>query len=205
MPTIVDVAQNSPEWLKARMGRPTASRFSDVMAKGRGGGDSVTRQKYLYQLAGEIIGGEPMETYSNAHMERGHEMEDEARAAYAFLKDAEPKQVGFVHNEIAGASPDSLVGDVGALEIKTKLPHLLVECIDAGTFPAAHKAQCQGILWVAEREWIDIAVYFRKFPLFVSRAQRDEVYIASLARAVREFNDELASIVAKIRSYGEAA
>jgi hypothetical protein len=26
----------------------------------------------MYQLAGEVITGKPMETFSNAHMERGH-------------------------------------------------------------------------------------------------------------------------------------
>ena len=72
-------------------------------------------------------------------------------------------------------------------------------------FPAEHKAQCQGALWVCEREWIDIAVYWPRLPLFVKRAYRDEAYIASIAKAVREFNDELAEIVARLRKFEEAA
>ena len=132
-------------------------------------------------------------------------MEPAARGAYAFLRDAEPQLVGFVRNEIAGASPDSLIGDKGLLEIKTKLPALLVECIMSGDFPAEHRAQCQGALWVCEREWIDLAVYWPNLPLFVVRAHRDEVYIAALARAVGEFNAELSEIVAKLRRYEEAA
>lgn len=205
MPTIVDCDQNSDAWLKARMGRPTASQFGTVMAKGKGGGESVTRRKYLYQLAAEIVSGEPSEGFSNAHMQRGHEMEPDARNAYAFLKDAEPKLVGFVHNDIAGASPDSLVGDKGLLEIKTKLPALLVECIMSGDFPSEHKAQCQGALWVAEREWIDLTVYWPKLPLYVVRAYRDEAYIASIVKAVREFNDELAGVVERLRKFEDAA
>jgi hypothetical protein len=205
MTTIIDVEQGSDAWFRARMGRPTASQFSTVMAKGKGGGESVTRRKYLYQLAAEIVSGEPSETYSNGHMERGKLMEPEARAAYAFLKDAEPRQVGFVHNDLAGASPDALLGDKGVLEIKTKLPALLVECIMSGEFPAEHKAQCQGALWVCEREFVDIAVFWPKLPLFVVRQQRDEAYIASIMRAVREFNDELAVVVDKLRRYEEAA
>ena len=205
MPTIIDCEQNTPEWLKARSGIPTASQFATVMAKGKGGGESVTRKKYLYQLAAEVVSGEPAESYSNAHMQRGHEMEPAARGAYAFLRDAEPQLVGFVRNEIAGASPDSLIGDKGLLEIKTKLPALTVECILSGEFPAEHKAQCQGALWVCEREWIDIAVYWPKLPLYVKRAYRDEIYIAGLARAVTEFNAELADIVARLRKYEEAA
>lgn len=205
MHTIVDVEQGSAEWFKARMGRATASEFSTVLAKGKGGGESLTRKKYLYQLAGEIISGEPAVSYENADMARGKKLEPEARAAYAFLKDAEPKLVGFVVNEVAGASPDSFLGDNGALEIKTKAAHLMVECIDKGEFPPEHKAQCQGVLWVAEREWIDFVAYWPGFPLFVRRAHRDEIYIAALARAVGEFNAELAEIVAKIRSYGDVA
>ena len=205
MHQIIDCEQNSPEWLAARAAIPTASQFSTVMAKGKGGGESLTRKKYLYQLAAEIVSGETAEGYSNAHMQRGHEMEPAAREAYAFLHNAEPKQVGFVRNEIAGASPDSLIGDQGLLEIKTKLPALLVECIMSDEFPAEHKAQCQGALWVCEREWIDIAVYWPRLPLFVKRAYRDEAYIASIAKAVREFNDELAEIVARLRKFEEAA
>lgn len=205
MLTIVDVEQGSEAWFRARMGRPTASRFATVLAKGKGGGESVTRRKYLYQLAGEIISGEPAESFSNAHTERGKLMEPEARAAYAFLRDAAPVQVGFIHNEIAGASPDSLLGDKGILELKTKLPDLLVECIMSGEFPAEHKAQCQGCLWIAEREFVDIAVYFPRMPLFVSRAYRDEFFIGTLVKEIKAFNQELVDIVAKLRKYEEAA
>lgn len=205
MPTIVDCDQNSEAWLKARMGRPTASMFATVMAKGKGGGDSKTRQKYLYQLAAEIVSGEPAETFTNAHMQRGHEMEPAARAAYAFKSDVEPRIVGFVHNELAGASPDALIGEKGILEIKTKLPALLVECVMSGQFPAEHKAQCQGAMWVCEREFVDLCIYWPRLPIFVVREYRDEAYIASIVRAVREFNDELASVVDRLRKYEDAA
>ena len=79
---IVDCEQGSEAWFRARMGIPTASEFATVMAKGRDGGASKTRAKYMRQLAGEIITGEPMESYSNGHMERGKEWEPDARDAY---------------------------------------------------------------------------------------------------------------------------
>lgn len=202
---IVSCDQSSEDWFRARMGIPTASEFSTVMAKGRGGADSKTRQTYLYKLAGEIITGEPMENYSNAHMERGKVMEDEARALYEFMTDAECERVGFIRSGRKGASPDSLIGANGLVEIKTKLPHLMIETILRGEFPPEHKAQCQGQLWVAEREWLDIAVYYPGMPLFVTRATRDEEYIATLSGAVDEFNAELDSIVARVRAYGQPA
>ena len=197
---IITCDQNSAQWHEARRGMVTASRFKDVLAKGEG----KTRRSYMLQLAGELLTGEPHEGFMTADMERGHEMEPDARNMYALMTDANPELVGFIRNGAKGCSPDSLVGDVGMLEIKTKLPHLLIDVLLRDEFPAEHKAQCQGALWVAEREWIDIAVYWPRLPLFIKRAYRDEAYIAGLAAAVDAFNAELAETVERIRSYGMA-
>lgn len=202
-PRIIDCEQGTPEWHESRRGLVTASMFGTVMAKGKDGGTSQTRKTYMHKLAGEIITGELSEGYSNEHMQRGKDMEAEARQTYAFIHGAQPQLVGFVVNGRKGASPDSLLGDAGVLEIKTKLPHLMIECILKDEFPSEHKAQCQGALWVAEREWIDIAVYWPKMPLFVKRAYRDEDYIKKLSDAVDTFNDELDAVVERIRRYGE--
>ena len=142
-----------------------------------------------------------MESFQNAHMERGKLMEDEARSLYEFMADAECERVGFIRSGRKGASPDSLIGSDGLVEIKTKLPHLMIETILRGDFPPEHKAQCQGQLWVSEREWIDIAVYWPGMPLFVQRATRDEAYIHDLSDAVDQFNEELDQIVARVRAY----
>lgn len=202
---IFDCDQSSPEWHACRLGIPTASRFATVMANGRDGGPSVTRREYLYKLAGEIMTGDLMDNYSNHHMDRGKEMEDEARNMYAFMTDAIPQRVGFIRNGMKGGSPDSLIGASGLLEVKTKLPHLTIECLLKDDFPPEHKAQCQGNLWISEREWIDIAVYWPKLPLFVKRAYRDAPYISKLSDAVDRFNEELAATVDRVRNYGQIA
>ena len=198
MMQIMDCEQGSPEWFAARAGIPTASQFSTVMASGRGGAESKTRRTYMLKLAGEIITGDPMDSFSNAHTERGHEMEPEARNFYAFRHDVDPQLIGFIRNGNAGASPDSLIGENGLLEIKTKLPHLLIDVTLRGEFPTDHKAQCQGQLWIAELEWIDLICYWPKMEPFIARAYRDEEYIKQLARAVDQFNDELAEIIAHL-------
>lgn len=197
---IIDCEQGSPEWFSARAGIPTASEFHTVMAKGKGGGESVTRKTYLLKLAGEIITGEPMESFTNAHMERGKAMEDEARDLYSFMTDSDPLRVGFVTNGKAGASPDSLIGERGGLEIKTKLPHLLIDLLLKGEMPPEHKAQVQGCMWIAEREWWDFAAYWPKLPLFTKRIIRDDTYIRTIADAVDQFNDELDATVARLRA-----
>ncbi len=201
---IFDCDQGTDAWRGCRLGIPTASEFSTVMASGRGGGESLTRKTYMMKLAGEILTGEPMESYSNGHMERGKEWEAEARERYAFDREVEPQLVGFIRNGQMGASPDSLVGDRGLLEIKTKAAHLQVELLTKGPdyFPPEFKAQTQGQLMVAEREWVDLIVYCRKLPPFLTRAVRDEPYIANMRGEIDRFNDELSALVERVRHYG---
>lgn len=196
---VINCEQNSPEWYEARLGIPTASNFATVMAKGEG----KTRRTYMLKLAGEILTGAPAENYSNAAMERGHEMEPEALKEYSFMTNSEPELIGFVRNGNKGASPDCLVGPNGLGEFKSKAPHILIEVLLKDQFPPEHRAQCQGALWVAEREWVDIVCFWPKLPLFVKRAYRDEAYIKTISDEVDRFNDELAATVEQIRRYGQ--
>lgn len=198
---IITCDQGSPDWFKARAGLVTASEFQTLLMKGKGGGDSATRRTYMRKLAGEIITGEPMEAYTNAHMERGKAMEQEARDLYAFMMDAEPQQVGFIKSGRKGASPDSLIGDDGGLEIKTRLPHLMIELLESGEVPNEHVAQVQGGMWVAERDWWDFVAYWPKLPIFVKRVYRDEAFIKKLSEAIDQFNGELDALVARVRAF----
>lgn len=148
---IFDCDQGSEAWFECRRGLPTASKFATVMAKGEG----KTRSEYMRKLAGEILTGEPSEQFSNVHTDRGNEMEDEARETYAFINDADIQRVGFIRNGNKGASPDSLVGANGGLEIKTALPHIQIDRLERDRLPPEHKAQVYGNIWLAEREWWD--------------------------------------------------
>lgn len=190
---IFNCEQGSPEWFECRRGIPTASKFKDVLAKGQG----LTRRKYLYTLAGEILTGEPGESFSNEHMERGHAMEDDARQQYAFQRDVEPERVGFMRRGSAGCSPDSLIGVDGLLEIKTKLPHLHLEALESNRLPPEHVAQVQGQLWISGRQWCDFVSYWPRLPLFCIRVPRDDAYIDTLTVEVEAFNAELSAIVRK--------
>lgn len=195
-----DVVQGTDEWRQLRCGLPTASRFADVIAKkGPRGGIPKGRQTYMRKLAGEALTGEPMDNYTNGHMERGHEREAEARDLYAFIKDAEPVQVGFIKNGTCGCSPDALVGEVGLLEIKDALPHIQIERLEAGGLPAEHKAQCQGQLLVSERKWVDFMSHSRGLPPLIVRVERDEEYLEEMRQLVDTFLGELNQLVEKIK------
>jgi hypothetical protein len=191
------IAQNSPEWFEIRKGIPTASQFKAILAKGEG----KMRYSYMRKLATEIITGQPSEEFKRPELARGHAMEAEARNFYSFLTDAEPQLVGFVRNGQKGASPDAFIGADGLLEIKTQRGDLLVDTIFKGEFPSEHVAQVQGQLWVTEREFCDLVVYWPGMPTFIRRAYRDSHYIHTLSQAVGTFNDELAHLVEKIKAY----
>jgi len=195
---IINCEQNSPEWIKARLGIPTASRFATVMAKGEG----KTRSEYMRKLAGEILTDEPAEAFSNSHTDRGHEMEAIARQEYEFITGNTAELVGFIRNGNKGASPDSLIGNDGGLEIKTALPHIQIDRLERDRLPPEHRAQVQGNLWVSEREWWDFVSYWPKLPILTVRVYRDEEFIKDLSDEVDRFNDELAALVEKIRRYG---
>lgn len=175
------------------------------MANGRGGAPSVTRRKYMLQLLGERLTGEVAESYSNHHMERGKVMEEEARDLFAFQTGSMLTRVGFVLNDELGigCSPDALIGEDGGLELKTCLPHIQLERLLTGkNCPAEHVAQVQGSMWVTGRKYWEFASHWTKLPQYRVRVERDEVYIATLAAAVKAFNEELLALQSR---FAEAA
>lgn len=200
MMEVFNCEQGTDEWFECRKGLPTASKFATVMAKGEG----KTRSEYMRKLAGEILTGELAEQFSNVHTDRGNAMEDEARQTYAFVENVEIERVGFIRNGKKGASPDSLIGKNGGLEIKTALPHIQIDRLERDRLPPEHKAQVQGNLWISEREWWDFVSYWPKLPVLTVRVYRDEEYIKQMADEIDRFNDELAILVERIRRYGQA-
>ena len=195
---IIECEQGSPEWFEAHRGIPTASRYADVLAEGKG----IMRARYMRQLAAEIITEEPMETYKNAKMERGKEHEPDLRKRYAFDHDADVEQVGFLRSTMmaTGCSPDGLVGVDGMIEIKSTEPDLLIELLDSGRAPTQHMAQIQGNLWITGRDWCDLVIGWPKLPLFTVRVKRDEPYMANLRRELDRFNQELHEMVGRIKA-----
>jgi hypothetical protein len=194
--------QGEKDWFDVRRGIVTASRFDDVMAKGKGGGESITRRKYMLTLIGERLTGETADGYKNGHMERGNIMEAEARDTYSLVTGMEVKQVGFIKlGDDIGASPDGLPAD-GCLEIKTKLPALHLDCLLRGEVPTEHMKQIQGQLWVSDCEWADFVSFWSGLPIFIKRVPRDKKMIAEIHSAVSIFVEEMLETMEEIKRIG---
>lgn len=195
---ILDCEQNSPEWFKARAGIPTSSSFNKIVdSKGK---RSKQRGKYLYECAGEVVSGEPKDTYNNANMDRGHEREDESRKTYEFIKSATVEQVGFCYfDELKafGCSPDGLVGEDGVFETKDALSHVHLDRLENGWSGSPYIQQVQGSLCVTGRKYCDLVSYSRGFKPLIIRFDRDEPFIRLLKIEIRMFNDDLKTIIAK--------
>lgn len=197
--------QGSPEWYQARLGLATSSEFATVMASGRGGSESKTRRTYMLKLLGERLTGQPAENYSNLYMERGKVMEAEARELYAMVTGNECRQVGFIRRGDAGCSPDSLIGDDGMLEVKTRTPHLQLDALLRDEIPPEYMAQLYGQLWVAERAWVDVISYWPGLPPLIKRVTRKESELNAIAIAVGQFNQELAALESRFAPARKAA
>lgn len=200
-------AQGTAEWLSARTGRLTASRMSAIMAKGKSGAPSATRAACMGELIAEYLTGQSGETYINADMQRGTDLEPMARGMYEATTGRYVDQVGLVlhpKNERWGASPDGVVGDQGLLEIKCPRTHVHIEYILAGKPPAAYLPQMAWQAACCERAWVDFASYDPKMPaglqLFVVRYTPEPAYIAELEAEASAFLEEMMSKIRRLES-----
>lgn len=186
------IEQRSDDWFKARLGRATASRFSDCLAKIKTG-EAATRKAYRVDIVGERIEGVPAKTFFNEAMQWGIDNEPIARAAYELRTGDFVDECGFFqhHTLMAGASPDGLVRDDGIIEIKCPQRSTHIEYLEKGELPSKYKAQVQGQLWITGRSWADFVSFYPTFPehlqLMIVRVERDEDYIATLQEGIEEF------------------
>jgi len=194
---------NREEWLQSRLGKVTASRVADVIAKTRSG-YAASRDNLMAQLIVERLTGKPTEGFSNAAMEWGTQTEPEARAAYSAKTGELVEEVGFIdHPTIAGAgaSPDGVVGE-GLVEIKAPNTATMLEWILTRTIPARYLAQMQFQMAVTGAKWCDFAAYDPRLPehlqLLIIRVERDDTRIAEIEAEISMFLGELDDKVNKL-------
>ena len=189
--------RNDPAWWAARLGKVTASRVADVIAKTKSG-YSASRDNYMADLIVERLTGQKVSNFSNAAMEWGVEQEPHARAAYSAATGELVEEVGFIdHPRIvnSGASPDGLVGDDGLVEFKCPATATHLDTLLAGEAPSKYIPQMQWQMACTNRAWCDFVSYDPRLPehlrMFVKRVERDEAHIKMLESEVTKFLTEL--------------
>lgn len=187
---IINCQQGTDKWLKARLGIPTASNFSKIITTK--GERSDTFRSYAFQVSSEILTTEQEETYKNEYMQRGNDLEDEARQEYQEETLNLVEEIGFVKHDCYGYSPDGFIGENGILEIKCPKQNTHMKYLYDDSLPSTYKAQVQGGLLATGRKWCDFVSYNPNFiegkQLLVVRVERDDGFIKSLEKALTEFN-----------------
>src|SRR6056300_781415 len=198
--------QRSEEWFSARLGKVTASNLANVTATTRSG-ESAYRRNYRLQLVTERLTGQRTEVFINQAMQHGIDTEDEARDHYVF-KHADVEEVGFIDHptiDMAGASPDGLVGDDGLIEIKCRQPHNHTETLISRQIPDNYKLQMfwQMACYGGKRKWCDYVSYCPSFPdelkMVVIRLEWDDKQIKLLEDEVIKFLTEVEDTIKFIK------
>ena len=198
------VLQGTPEWFEQRRGKVTASRIADLMAKTKSG-YSTSRQNYLMQLLCERLTGKVEEGYKSTAMQRGNDLEAEARNWYQLETGESVEEVSFIdHPEInsAGASPDGLVGAEGLIEIKCPNTATHIETLRKKEPIDRYYKQMQWQMAVTGRKWCDFVSFDNRLPdnlaYFCKRIPRDEAVIQEIEQEVQAFLLELDVTMAEL-------
>jgi putative phage-type endonuclease len=195
--------QRTEEWFAARLGRVTASRIADVVAKTKTG-YGAGRANYMAELVCERLTGQRAEGVTSKAMQHGTDTEPRARAAYELLTGASVVEVGFIARDdmAAGASPDGLVGDDGLIEIKCPNTATHIDYLIKGSVPGNYSLQMQWQMACTGRLWCDFVSFDPRLPvdleMWVKRVDRDEALIADLEAEVRTFLGELDEMMEKL-------
>ncbi|MBB4616944.1 YqaJ viral recombinase family protein [Sphingomonas abaci] len=217
-----EVEQGSLDWLQLRCGLLTASEVKLILnpppkpeTRVKKNGEPYAQREWvvvadddkakmhIYELAAQRLTKfvEPM--FQSFDMIRGQNDEHEARARYSETR-APVREVGFITNDrwgfTLGYSPDGLVGDDGAIEVKSRKQkyqvQTVVEYALSGGIPAEFVMQHQTGLLVSERQWIDFCSFSEKLPMAVIRVHPDDVIQAAIIEAAQAAEAKIQKIIA---------
>ncbi|MEQ9869163.1 lambda exonuclease family protein [Pectobacterium odoriferum] len=196
-----DIQQNTDEWEALRVGKATASNFGLIMANtGKAFGDPAKR--YALQIALEQIKGCKSDfSFSNEHMERGHEQEPVARMLYEEMNFIDVDNGGFFDLGTYGDSPDGLIGADGVIEIKSVIAPTHYATLKRGSFDPSYRWQLVGHLDCTGRDWVDFVSYCADFPedkqLVVWRLTRKEC--EEEIESLRERRNQFLSLIMEVK------
>ncbi len=198
------IEQGTPEWFAQRLGKVTASRISDIIAKTKTG-VAASRGNYLAQLVAERLTGQTADSFKSGAMQHGTETEPQARMAYEAETGLMVSEVAMIeHPTIAmsGASPDGLVGEDGLVEIKCPNTNTHIATLLADKAPSGYIPQMQWQMACTGRAWCDFVSFDPRMPedmqLFIKRVPRDNALIAEYEAEVVKFLAEVQDTVDKL-------
>lgn len=193
---IAAIQQGTEEWHQLRLGKVTASRVADILAKTKSGA-SASRGNYLIELALQRVTKTIEESYSNSAMEWGVATEPQARVAYEVSTGNFVDQIAFVNHhtiEGFGCSPDGLVGE-GLIEIKCPNSATHWSYIKANEPPQKYIIQMQAQMSVTGAKWCDFVSFDPRMPersqLLIVRVNRDDEFIAEMENDIKQFLSEV--------------
>ena len=194
-----DIEQGSPQWFQEHAGKPGASSYNKIVTTR--GEPSKQANDYALQLAGEYLLGTVEYGYTSFAMQRGIEMEAEAREYYEFINDVEVQQVGMIYKDERQdrlCSPDGLMDGKG-LEIKSPMLKAHIKYLLGGKLPTEYFCQVQGSLYITGFETWDFMSYYPGLKPFLITVRRDEKFISALATELDKFIDNLILTIRKIK------
>lgn len=180
---IYNFEQRTDEWYAIRRGKMSASNADTIIANGKG------LETYIYNLMAEYYSSAEKENYINADMQRGIDLEPEARLEFEFYTDLDVQEVGFIeYNEFIGVSPDGLIGDDGLIEIKCPNDSVYFKLLLSDNIKPEYIAQMQMQLYVTDRQYCYFVSYNPNFEksLYIKKITRDEEMIEKLKKGLAE-------------------
>jgi putative phage-type endonuclease len=201
------IEQRTDEWFAQRLGKVTASRVADVIAKTKTG-PSASRDNYATQLVLERLTNAKGEFFTNAAMQWGTDTEPMAKQAYELKRNVFVDEVGFIDHptiDMSGASPDGLVDKTGLVEIKCPESKTHMEYLLSGKPPAKYIPQMMWQMACTGREWCDFVSFDPRFPtnlqIFVIKVEYDPTYVRMLELEITQFLDEVSKKVEILRKF----
>ena len=190
---IHQIEQNTDEWFQLRMGKITSSHFGNIMANyGKAFGNPAL--EYAMRVAIESKTMVSIETFQNEWMERGIELEEDARELYQMETFTDVLPGGFCEKDRFGSSSDGLV-DEGMVEIKCPKYTTHFERLIKGGIDPKYQWQIRGQMWVYDRPWCDFVSYCPDFTqrkrLYVCRVERDLVEEGRMVARLKEFVEQV--------------
>ena len=196
-------------WLKARLGRCTASRIGDATRQLKKGGWGADRENYKMELIAERLTGQSKQRYISEAMVWGQQVERDALLAYqARTGNVVDTSMWFAPHptiEWSGASPDALVGTDGMVQIKAPETSTFVKALLTKAIDPDHHAQVQWEMACTGRKWSDLILFDPRindprYRMIRWRIERDDLWIANAEEMVRAFLKEIEDALATVNA-----